>query len=952
MVDLLFGFGVENLQFVLEQYKRYKSGEKVPDEWDVFLRDFDESSLDDIVLDLKGPQWGRFRKSNQIIGLDEEIFQEDRKKVNEKKNVDIESSTVCKNQDLKNRMFDFIDQYRRYGYKNSMLDPLSLQISEYCAELNFGKYFKDDEKNKKIDFGGILSCDVVSPLELDSLLKQVYTSSISVEYMHLEQSKEREWFATKFEGTIINFSCKKEEKIGFLDQITEMYAFEKFLHTKFPGAKRFSGEGAEGLIVMLNEIIARSADSGICDLVFGMAHRARLSVLATVLRKDYATLLSEFMGVLSYTDNKKISGDVKYHTDFSNDMNVDGKKVHVSLLPNPSHLETVNSILLGYVRGKQDSIKDTKREKVLGVIIHGDAGFAGQGVVSECINMYGLKGYHTGGTIHIIINNQLGFTTKASDGSTKYTSDIAKGYDIPVIHVNADDIENIALIIRFAFEYRAKFKKDILIDLVCYRRYGHNEVDEPRFTHPLMYAEIDKHKSVSDLYNERLVSESVITPQYYDNIKKKYNEILVSNHEKAEFYKSKSEDLCIEKQKFSEASIDIALEFPKTGVDKSKLKKISSDLYNIPKTANINPKLISIISLRDEKLQSGKEIDWASAEALAYASLLKEGVDIRLSGQDTCRGTFSHRHSILSNVKTDAKYNLYGNISKNKFEVIDSPLSEYSVMGFEYGYNMVMSNNLVIWEAQFGDFANTAQVIVDQYISSAEQKWLKYSSLVLLLPHGYEGNGPEHSSARMERYLQLCAQFNMRVVNCSVPANFFHVIRRQIISECKKPLVVFSPKSLLRHKYAVSKLEEFDKGKSFLPVIDDNSVTSSKVNKIILCSGKVYYDLLKIRDEDKNLKNVAIIRLEQYYPFPLDHLISILSKYKKSVRVVWSQEENKNMGAWFFINPLMEEVLMKLKFDQSRILYTGRPEGASPSCASVKVHEIEQEKLLNDAFTL
>jgi 2-oxoglutarate dehydrogenase E1 component len=771
--------------------------------------------------------------------------------------------------------------------------------------------------------------------------------------MHLENPEERLWIQQKLETYGKDFDLTKEEKQAALFDLIEAEAFENYLHTKFPGTKRFSIEGGEGAITAMEHTIKESVKYGIREVIIGMAHRGRLNTLTKVMGKPYHAMLSEFKGELAYPSTMDIPGDVKYHLGTSSDVEIDNHKIHLSLTANPSHLEVVNSVVLGKVRAKQDQRSDKDRREVLGILIHGDAAFAGQGSVPETLYLSQLNGYHTGGTIHIIINNQIGFTTNPRDArSSRYCTDALKSINSPIFHVNGEDAEAVVYATKFACEYRAKFKKDIAIDIVCYRKYGHNEGDEPFFTQPIMYQAIEKHDSPDIVYLKKLIAEGTVTQETYDDYKKKFKDFLDKEYQISQNYKPTQADWLQGKWgNFEQADINRNEE--KTGVKIVNLKKLGLKLSEYSSTFNINPKIERQLLIKRKMFETGKDIDWGTAEALAFATLIADGYNIRMTGQDVKRGTFSHRHAVLFDQKTENEYiplnNLLDN-QKNFLEIYNSNLSEFGVLGFEYGYSFTEPNTLTVWEAQFGDFANGAQVIIDQYIASGEAKWLRMNGLVLLLPHGYEGQGPEHSSARLERFLQLCAKDNIQVVNCSTPASYFHVLRRQLCRSFRKPLVVMSPKSLLRHKSVVSNLKDMDQNTTFKPVLDEAEelVSPSKINKVIICSGKIYYDILDRRQELK-LKDTAIIRMEQLYPFPSSDLANVLSKYNNA-EIIWCQEEHENMGAFYFVEPRIEKVLKQIKHSCKRARYVGRARSASPAVGYMKLHQIEHKKLIDEVF--
>ncbi|QKX02213.1 2-oxoglutarate dehydrogenase E1 component [Wolbachia endosymbiont of Dirofilaria (Dirofilaria) immitis] len=826
-----------------------------------------------------------------------------------------------------NSVSNLVNFFRSYGHFFSDLNPLLPNMNK---EIDYQKYSN------------------FSPTQSTVVYRDIYCKNIGFEFMHISSYKERIWLQEKIENQV--YTLSSQDKREMLRHLIESEMFEQFLHIKFPGYKRFSIEGGESAIVAIEKIISNSIAWGIEEVVLGMAHRGRLNVLTKVMGKEYAAILSEFQGNLAYPSNLGVSGDVKYHLGYSSDrILADGKKVHLSLCPNPSHLEAVNPVLAGRVRAKQ------KIRSALGVLIHGDAAFTGQGVVVETLTLSNIKGYKVDGIVHIIINNQVGFTANpCCTRSSFYCTDIIKSIEAPVFHVSGDNPEAVSFVTSLAMEYRQKFKKDVIIDIICYRKYGHNEGDEPNLTQPLMYKVISKHKTPGTLYEEKLTAEKVLNSNEVNRLRNEFRAKLDKSFTESVAYTPKKADWFSGIwSKLRRAKLnDLNEYYTDSGVPPDKLKKLGVRINsNIPNSFNINNKIRKILNVRIDSINSGSNIDWAMAESLAFASLLTEGIEVRLSGQDSSRGTFSHRHSRLIDQITEEVFIPLNNINKKQanFEVVDSALSEYAIMGFEYGYSLDSPYSLVLWEGQFGDFANGAQVIIDQFIASAETKWLRSSGLVLLLPHGYEGQGPEHSSARIERFLQLCAEDNIQVVNCSTPANYFHVLRRQIHRDFRKPLVVFTPKSLLRHKRAVSNLSDFE-GK-FLTVIPEyriNLVSDNKIRKTIICSGKVYYDIIEACEAQK-INDIAIIRLEQLYPFPADKLSKELEKYKNA-EIVWCQEEPKNMGGWFFINPLIEEILFNLNVQAKRPKCITRPAAASPACGYISVHAQQQEEILKQVI--
>jgi 2-oxoglutarate dehydrogenase E1 component len=778
--------------------------------------------------------------------------------------------------------------------------------------------------------------------------------------MHISNPEERVWLRRRIEEDENEIKFTKNGKEAILNKLIQAEGFEKFLATKYVGTKRFGLDGAESLIPALEQIIKIGGQSQIKEVKIGMSHRGRLNVLANVLQKSYKRIFNEFAGEFNSSSNEG-AGDVKYHLGASSNREFDGNPVHVSLTDNPSHLEAVNPVVLGQTRAKQFFHKDTERNKVIPILIHGDAAFAGQGIVAECFAMSGLPGHNTGGTIHIIANNQIGFTTSPRFArSSPYPSDVAKMVDAPILHVNGDDPEAVIYATRIATEFRLKFNRDVVVDLICYRRFGHNEGDEPSFTQPLMYEKIRSHPTTLKLYGQKLTHEQIFTEEGVNQKIKTFKDLLDDQFKTAKDYKPKIEwfEGTWSRYKPEKGKDKRGV----TGVDKEIIKSISDRINVIPSEINPHKTVAKVFDLRKKSIDTEKNIDWATAESLAFATLLKEGYPVRLVGQDSGRGTFSQRHSVLRNQSDNSRYIPLNHISEGqkKYEIVDSFLSELAVLGFEYGYSLVEPNTLTLWEAQFGDFANGAQIIIDQFISSGERKWSRASGIVMLLPHGYEGQGPEHSSARLERFLQLCSNDNMQVMNCTTPANYFHALRRQMKRDFRKPLIMMTPKSLLRNKYCVSDLEDFSKNNSFHRVLWDHAIdpktegfiklkNSSKIRKVILCSGKVYFDLLEAREKLK-IDDVILYRIEQLYPFPAKTLVKELKPYAKSATFHWCQEEPKNMGAWFSVRDYIEWTLDNIKANNNQISYIGRSPDASPATGYAKRHISQQQEIIKKVF--
>lgn len=855
------------------------------------------------------------------------------------------------------RLATLIRNYQVRGHLLANLDPLGLEKREYQKELDPKTYgFTEEDFNRPMYLGGSLRRESATLAEVYDLLQQIYSGTIGVEYMHIQDSDQKQWIRERVENLEERRSMTQEDRINLLYDLIRGDAFEKFLHAKYPGAKRFGLDGGESTIPALEQILRRAASYGIKDIVFGMAHRGRLNVLANVIGKPIRSIFSEFEGVPTNPEDVQGSGDVKYHLGSSNDRRFGDKEMHLSLTANPSHLEAVDPVVVGKVRAKQRNHGPGGQEVTMGILLHGDAAFAGQGLVAETLCLSELPGYRIGGTIHLIINNQIGFTTSPKHSrSSPYCSDVAKAIQAPIFHVNGDDPEAVAYVSRLAMEFRQTFKKDIVIDLFCYRRHGHNEMDEPAYTQPLMYQAIAKQVPVKDKYKKYLIDTGVLTAEGAEKLEEKYHDLLKDEFSASEAYKPQKADWLDGLW----AGFDIGEENggdEDTVVSLDLLHKVGDAITHVPEGFTLHKRLDRIRQEKREKLDAGEGLDWATGEALAFGSLLCEGNDVRLSGQDSCRGTFSQRHAVFIDQENESKYVPLNHIEVNqaRFEVLDSPLSEASVLGFEYGYSLNNPNTLVLWEAQFGDFVNGAQVIIDQFLSSGEAKWLRMSGLVMLLPHGYEGQGPEHSSARPERFLQMCAEYNWQVVNCTTPANYFHVLRRQLRRNIRKPLIVFTPKGLLRHKLAVSSLTDMGPGSKFHRVYDDvdsNVRTGRNVRRVILCTGKVYYDLLAERME-RQITDVALIRIEQLYPFPEEDLTQVLMNYRHAKEVVWCQEEPENQGAWQFIDHRIEKVITNLGMETSRPHYLGRPASAATATGFAKKHEKVQKELVDRALTI
>ena len=854
------------------------------------------------------------------------------------------------------RALNLIRAYRVRGHLEADLDPLGLATRGPYPELDYRSYgFTEVDLDREIFIDNLLGRERATLREILATLRATYCGTIGVEYMHIQVPAARAWIQEKFEkGSRPALTAPLRKQI--LGTLTAAETFERFLDRRYTGTKRFGIEGAESLMPALEAILYRGCELGVREFVIGMPHRGRLNVLANFVGKPFAAIFSEFQGNATQPEHVHGSGDVKYHLGTSGDREVGRQTVHLSLAANPSHLEAVDPVVLGKVRAKQYQRGDSERTRVAGILMHGDAAFAGQGLVAESLELSELDGFCTGGTIHIIVNNQIGFTTSPSAArSSPYPSDVAKGVQAPIFHVNGDDPEAVVEVARAATEYRHQFKKDVVIDLFCYRRHGHNESDEPAFTQPLMYRAIARHPTTRQIYAGRLVAAGVVDEAEVAAMASRFVAGLEAQFEAAKGYRpNKADWLEGAWAGLEEAPEDIRHDDRRgdTGVAVEILREVGRGLVTVPEGFRLNPKIARQLEAKRAALEAGEGIDWATAEALAIATLCAEGTQVRMSGQDSGRGTFSHRHAVLFDQETEERYVPINHVRAGQapFEIIDSPLSEAGVVGFEYGYSLADPSTLVLWEAQFGDFANGAQVIIDQFLSSGEAKWLRMSGLVMLLPHGYEGQGPEHSSARLERYLQLCAEDNIQVCNLASAANYFHALRRQIRRNFRKPLVIFTPKSLLRAREVTSRLDEMGAGTSFHRVIAESDAIAAgdQVRRVVLCSGKVYFDLLKARAE-RGDERVALVRVEQLYPFPSNTLGKVLRHYRNA-EIVWCQEEPQNMGAWNFVDRRIEEVLARLDVAAKRPRFAGRAEAASPATGLFKRHVEEQAHLVADAL--
>lgn len=834
--------------------------------------------------------------------------------------------------------------YRAQGHLFTKTNPVR-ERRKYAPDLsieNFG--LESSDLDTVFQAGQLIG---IGPAKLKAIihhLDETYCQSVGAEFKYIRNEDVKKWLEQKMESSKNRFPFSIREKKRMLEKLNEAVAFENFIHTKFTGQKRFSLEGAETLIPALDAVIDSGAELGIKEFVIGMAHRGRLNVLANILGKSYEDIFSEFEG--KEFDENAFDGDVKYHLGFSSDViTQNNKKVHLGLTPNPSHLEAVDPIVQGIVRAKIENTPGGNFDQIAPILIHGDAAIAAQGIVYEVIQMSLLKGYATGGTIHLVINNQVGFTTNYIDArSSTYCTDVGKVTLSPVFHVNGDDVEALVYTIRLAMEYRQRFHRDVFIDMLCYRKYGHNEGDEPRFTQPLLYKAIANHPNPREVYNQKLLSQGIVEANLAKSMEKQFKELLQRSLDLSKLQKKTKLDDFKEGNwkglRFSTpADFDVS---PDTSINKKDFVSLAQKISTLPTDVVFFNKLVRLFDDRKKMLEDEGRLDWAMGELMAYATLLEEGHPVRISGQDVERGTFSHRHAVIRLEDREEVYVPLSNLSDQqaKFTIYNSLLSEYGVLGFDYGYSFTAPNSLVVWEAQFGDFGNGAQIIIDQYLSSSEDKWKRMNGIVMLLPHGYEGQGAEHSSARIERFLSLCAEYNMQVANCTTPANFFHALRRQLKREFRKPLIVFTPKSLLRHPRCVSAIQDFTKN-GFAEVIDDASAHPEKVSRVAFCSGKVYYDLID-RKEKENNTDLAIVRLEQLYPFPKKQVEAILKKYANATSYLWVQEEPENSGAWSYILRVMR---------QHNLRYIGREESASPATGSHKQHDKEQKAILDEVFS-
>jgi 2-oxoglutarate dehydrogenase E1 component len=965
-----------NAAYVEQLYARYATDPTAVDAaWADYFRSLGDDA-EDVAAEAQGPSWARAdwppAPSGELISaLDGQWpgpAPQPRAIAEKIAAKAAEGGVAVSDEQMKRAVLDsiralmLIRAYRIRGHLVADLDPLGMRDQTPHPELDPKSYgFTERDFDRPIFIDNVLGLQTASIREILAIVKRTYCGTFALQYMHISDPEQAGWLKERIEGYGKEVHFTKRGRRAILNKLVEAEGFEKFLHVKYTGTKRFGLDGGEALIPAMEQIIKRGGALGVTELVIGMPHRGRLSVLANVMGKPYRAIFNEFQGGSFKPEDVEGSGDVKYHLGASSDREFDGNSVHLSLTANPSHLEAVDPVVLGKARAKQAQAGDTDRTRVLPVLLHGDAAFAGQGVVAECFGLSGLRGHRTGGTIHLVVNNQIGFTTAPHNSrSSPYPTDIALMVEAPIFHVNGDDPEAVVHAARVATEFRQKFHKDVVIDIFCYRRFGHNEGDEPMFTQPRMYKRIKKHKTTLQLYTERLVADDLIPEGEIDGIKAAFQAHLSDEFEagrsfrpnKADWLDGRWSDLAPNSGRYERG---------RTAISEALFREVGAALTRLPDGFVAHRTVSRLLETKRAMIDTGTGIDWATAEALAFGTLLTEGYPVRLSGQDSTRGTFSQRHAGLVDQTTEERYLPLNHIRDGQapFDVIDSMLSEYAVLGFEYGYSLAEPNALVMWEAQFGDFANGAQIMFDQFICSGERKWLRMSGLVVLLPHGFEGQGPEHSSARLERFLQLSAEDNWIVANCTTPANYFHILRRQLHRGFRKPLVLMTPKSLLRHKRAVSDMAQFTEGTSFHRVLWDDAesggsttklVADDRIRRVVLCSGKVYYDLLEER-EARGIDDIYLLRVEQYYPFPALSLIQELERFK-AAEMVWCQEEPKNQGAWSYIEPNLEWVLGRLKAAHGRPRYVGRAAAASPATGLLSQHKAQQAALVNEALTI
>jgi len=965
-----------NAAYLEQLYAQYAHDPNTVDSaWQAFFQALGDADLD-VKADASGPSWARkdwppqptddltAALTGEWMPPPQEAAAAKEKILGKAKELD---STVSQ-EAVKRAVLDsiralmIIRAHRIRGHLSADLDPLKLQVTGQHLELQPKSYgFEEADMDRPIFIDNVLGLQFASMRQIIDILQRTYCSTFALQYMHISDPEQSSWLKERIEGRDKEITFTREGRKAILNKMVEAEGFEKFLHVKYTGTKRFGLDGGESLIPALEQIIKRGGALGVRDIVIGMPHRGRLSVLANVMQKPYRAIFNEFQGGSFKPEDVDGSGDVKYHLGASSDREFDGNNVHLSLTANPSHLEAVNPVVIGKVRAKQDQIGDADRTQVLPLLLHGDAAFAGQGVVAECFGLSGLVGHRTGGTIHVVVNNQIGFTTAPHfSRSSPYPTDIALMVEAPIFHVNGDDPEAVVHAAKVATEFRQKFQKDVVIDIFCYRRFGHNEGDEPMFTNPLMYNQIKRQKTTLSLYSERLVKDGLIPEGEVEDMKAAFQAKMNEEFEAGKDYKPNKADWLDGRWSHLDRRGE-EYQRGETSISAQTLADIGTALSRVPDGFPLHKTVARMLETKKKMFAAGEGFDWATGEALAFGSLLCEGFPVRLSGQDCTRGTFSQRHSGLINQDTEERYYPLNHIraGQKRYDVIDSMLSEYAVLGFEYGYSLAEPNALTLWEAQFGDFANGAQIMFDQFISSGESKWLRMSGLVVLLPHGFEGQGPEHSSARLERFLQMCGQDNWIIANCTTPANYFHILRRQLHRNFRKPLILMTPKSLLRHKLAVSKAEDFTTGSSFHRVLWDNAEDSTsahklkpdaKIKRVVMCSGKVYYDLLEERNA-RGLDDIYLMRFEQFYPFPAISAMKELQRFANA-EMIWCQEEPKNQGGWSFMEPNLEWVLERMKAKHNRLRYVGRSASASPATGLAAQHKFQQAALIDEALTI
>ena len=932
-----------NAPYVAELYSKFRNDpESVDTTWKDFFNNLNEDDYS-VLKDFGGPEW----KERPSSIIDKNYIT---KVIKSNANYNSEEFRISTLDSI--RALRLIRAFRINGHLIADLDPLGISERKYPQELDYKSYgFSESDLEKEIFIDGSLGLEKGKLKNIIKILKETYSASIGVEFLHIQQADQKQWVQERIEEVRNKTNFTNEGKKAIYKRLVESELFEQFLDKKFLGTKRYGIEGGEAMIPGIEQIVKQACLSGIEDIIIGTAHRGRLTLLSSVLEMPYKKILSKFQGSLNDPNEVLGSGDVKYHLGVSADREFEKKKIHLSLTSNPSHLEAVNPVVAGKVRAKQTLAKDKTTDKVIGLLIHGDAAIAGQGVVAETFAMSQLRGFKTGGTIHFVINNQIGFTTMPQYGrSAPYCTEIAKMVQAPIFHVNGDDPEAVVHVCRLATEFRNKFKVDVVVDMFCYRRSGHNEADEPSFTQPLMYKAIKKQITTRKKYEKKLIENNTLSEDESKDIVDSFKNFLDKEFESTKNYKPNKVDW-LEGTWTGLSTATFDARRGKTSVKEKTLINIAKKIHEIPADFNAHRRIKKIYGDRLTSVINGTGIDWATSESLALATLLDEGYGVRISGQDVGRGTFSHRHGVLYDQENENRFVPLRHFQNKQgyFEIIDSFLSEFGVLGFEYGYSQVDPKTLVIWEAQFGDFANGAQIMIDQFISSGERKWLRMSGLTMLLPHGHEGQGPEHTSGRLERFLQMCAEDNMQIVNCTSPANYFHVLRRQLHRNFRKPLIIFTPKSTLRHKSNVSNIEDYINGSTFHRILTDKlSVKEKRKNKrLIICSGKIYFELADHIAKNK-IKNLSIIRLEQIYPFPYENFRDELKHYTDA-EIIWAQEEPKNMGAWGFVKGRLESVMQEAKVKQEKIFYVGRSPAASPAAGSLERHLSNQETIIKMA---